>query len=79
LLWNGLKLVNKEANIMSEEKRLPEETKNISKLRNEILSKVVLMQESEGIEIELSEIDLDGVDGGWECSGCTSYKTTSAV
>jgi hypothetical protein len=58
---------------MSEKNIKPEE-KTIVEIGDEIRDKLVRMQKSEGAEIEISEIDLDGVSGGWECS----YKTAKA-
>jgi hypothetical protein len=66
---------------MSEENRLVEGNviSSITEFRDGVQAKLDQMKELEGAETELSEIDLDGVNGGWECAACTSYKTTAAA
>jgi N12 class adenine-specific DNA methylase len=49
---------------MSEEKPT-QEGKNIKELADDIQAKVVRMKESEGAEIEISELDLDDVSAGY--------------
>ncbi len=64
---------------MSEEQKISEEI-DTATLGDRIQAKVSRMKESEGLEIELSETDLDDVDGGragYKISACVSYETSS--
>jgi hypothetical protein len=77
-IWGVSSKYKREVNLMSEENQMSKET-TITEIGDKIRVKVAHLQESEGSEIELSEMDLDEVAGGaYEISACVTYKTKSA-